>query len=69
MRNVGSIPGLAQWVRYPSLSQAAAYAAYAAQIQCCRPALAVLIQPLAWELPHASCVAVKRRKINKIYKN
>ena len=31
----------------------------------CRPAAAVPIQPLAWELPHASSVAIKRKKKKK----
>ena len=29
---------------------------------CCRPAAAALIQPLAWELPCATGVALKRPK-------
>ena len=28
----------------------------------CRPAAAALTQPLAWELPHASPAALKRKK-------
>ena len=32
----------------------------------CRPATAALIQPLAWELPYATDVALKRQK-NKEY--
>ena len=31
----------------------------------CRPAAAVLIQPLAWELSYAAGVAVKRKKRGK----
>ena len=30
-----------------------------------KPAAAALIQPLAWEIPHASCAALKS-KINKL---
>ena len=32
----------------------------------CRPAAVALIRPLAWELPHASGVALKRPKKKKI---
>ena len=28
----------------------------------CKPAAAALIRPLAWELPYAACVALKRKK-------
>ena len=31
----------------------------------CRPAAAALIQSLTWELPYASCVALKRQKEKK----
>ena len=30
-----------------------------------RLAGATLIQPLAWELPYAACVAIKRKKLKK----
>ena len=47
---MGSIPGLAQWLRIQS---------------CCdlwhSPAVAALIGPLAWELPYAVSAALKRR--------
>ena len=43
------IPGLAQWVRDPTLLWL-----------WCRPATAALIQPLAWELPYATGAALKR---------
>ena len=31
-----------------------------------RPAAVVMIQPLAWELPYATGVAVKRKKKKKV---
>ena len=29
---------------------------------CCGPAAVAPIQPLAWDLPYASCAALKRKK-------
>ena len=51
---VGSIPGLAQWVKDLALL-------------CLwqRPAAAVPIRPLAWELAYATGVALKSRNKNK----
>ena len=49
--DVGLIPGLTWWLKDPVLPQAAAQVADAA-----------LIQPLAWELPYATGVAIKRGK-------
>ena len=34
---------------------------------CCRLAVAALIQPLAWELPYAAPVALKKKKAKKGY--
>ena len=46
----GSTPGLVQWDKDP----------------CCelwlRPEAAAPIQPIGWELPYATCVALKSKK-------
>ena len=47
----GSIPGLAQWVRDPTLLWL-----------WCRPAATALIPPLAWGPPCATSAALKRQK-------
>ena len=48
---VGSIPGLTQWVKDPTMLWLR-----------CGPAAVVLIRPLAWEHPYAMGVALKRPK-------
>ena len=48
------IPCLTQWVKYLELL----WLWY-------RPAPAALIQPLAWELPYVTSVALKRKKKEK----
>ena len=48
--DVGSIPGLTQWVKDPELLWL-----------WCRPAVAGPIQPLAWKLPYATSVALKSK--------
>ena len=53
--NAGSIPGSAQWVK-------GSYVAVAVY----RLVAAALIRPLAWELPYAAGVAIKRKKQLKI---
>ena len=50
--DAGSIPGLAQGVKDPVLLWL-----------WCRPAATALIQPLAWEPPYASDVALKKTKL------
>ena len=52
--DVSSVPGLAQVGKDPALPRTAEKAA-----------AATLIQPLAWELPYAIGLAVKRKKINR----
>ena len=49
--DVGLTPGLAQWVKHMALLWL-----------WCRPAARAPVQPLAWELPHAMGVALKRQK-------
>ena len=54
--DVGSIPGLTQWVKDLALLWLWLWR---------RPAAAALIQPLAWEPPYAAGAALKRQNKNK----
>ena len=61
------IPGLAQWVKDPELQEAAVWVADMAHIwRCCGCGVGLHLQlqfdPLVWELPYATRVAVKRKK-------
>ena len=51
-----SIPGLAQWVRDPTLLWL-----------WCRPVATAPIQLLAWELPYAAGASLEKAKRQKIY--
>ena len=64
--DVGSIPGLAQWVRESSFAVSCGVGHrrvldLALLWLWYRPAAATLIQPLAWELPYATGAALKRQ--------
>ena len=52
--DMGSIPGLTQWVKDLALLWL-----------CCRPVATALIGPLAWELPYAKGAAKKKKKRQK----
>ena len=54
---VGSIPGLAQWVKDSTLLWL-----------WCKPAAVASFRPLAWEPPYAVGTALKRQKTKK-FKN
>ena len=68
--DVGSIPGLTQWVKHPTLPQAEVQVANAAWIQCCCGCgvglrLQLQSESLTQELPYAAGLAIKRKKERK----
>ena len=70
-RSVGLIPCLVQWVKHPVLLQVAAYVTDAPKNLLLlwlwhRLATAAPFQPLAWELPYATCAALKRKRKKKV---
>ena len=67
-KDAGSIPDLVQWVKGWSSATSYVGRRYSLDL-CCRLAAAAPIWPLAWELPHASDVALKRQNKNKKPKN
>ena len=62
--DVSLVPGLAQWSKDPALPQVAHRCGFdqALLLLWRRPAPAALMRPLAWELPYAPGVAMKRKK-------
>ena len=67
------VPIVAQWKRIqlgtmrlqiPSLASLSGLRIWHCCELWCRPAAAALIQPLAWEIPYAACMALKS-KINR----
>ena len=68
--DVGSIPGLAQWVKGSSVAVSHGIGHKSSSDLLLlwpwhRMAAAALIQSLAWELPYASDEAIKRKKKKK----
>ena len=58
IHDLGSIPGITQWVNDPALLWL-----------WCRPVAAAPIRPLAWEPPYAMGEALKRQKAKQTNKN
>ena len=72
-KDMGSILGLAQWVKGSSIvvsyGVGCIQSSDPALLQlCCRLAAAALVRPLAWELQHAMGAALKKTKKKKNHK-
>ena len=71
----GSNPGLSQWVKDPALiaMSCGVGCRYGSDLAFmglwCRPEAVALIQPLAWELPHAMGAALKKVQNGNISKD
>ena len=62
--DAGSIPGLVQWVKVSGIATSCSIGHRCNSdpaLLWCRPAAAALISPLAWELPYAVGVALKKK--------
>jgi len=67
---MGLIPGLALWVKGSGIAASCGVGCRCGSDPVllwlwCRPAAAALIQPLAWELPYAMGVTLKKKKRKK----
>ena len=67
--DIGLIPGLAQWIKDLVLPRALSFGVgrrHSSDPELlwlwCRPAASDLVQPLAWELPYATSVALKKKR-------
>ena len=68
--DVGSIPGLTQWVKDAALQHTLLWIAGATRIWCYCGGVDQLaaespIQPLAWELPYAAAGAALKRRLDR----
>ena len=66
---VGSLPGLAQWVKDPHCLELWCRHGSDLELLWYRPAAIALIRPLAWDFPLAVGVALKSKKKKKKKKN